>query len=183
MNRTVQITADGSQTIAIDDIQVTYHSRHGAMKESIHVFIEAGLNYVLLNTKKEQLSIFEMVFGTGLNALLTLDIAERKRLDVYYYTIEKFPLETDEWNMLLYGEQLQLQPEFEKLHNAEWSGDIQITDRFVLHKSQRSLLKQICRGNLILFILMLLLQGHNQRYGLKMFSKRCTVFLKKTEYW
>ncbi len=65
------ITEDGSSTIYNHSKQEHYHSIHGAVQESIHVFINAGLQHMLKSRQK--LSILEIGFGTGLNALLTLD--------------------------------------------------------------------------------------------------------------
>ncbi len=71
------ITADGSVTIAIPELKVTYHSKHGAIQESSHVFIEAGLKPLLQS--QQTIYIFEMGLGTGLNALLTLVEAEKQQ--------------------------------------------------------------------------------------------------------
>ena len=79
MERSVIITKDGSHTIAIPEMNVTYHSHHGAIQESMHVYIDAGLKYVSANLKPTNICIFDMGFGTGLNALLTLVEAEKER--------------------------------------------------------------------------------------------------------
>jgi tRNA U34 5-methylaminomethyl-2-thiouridine-forming methyltransferase MnmC len=65
------ITEDGSSTLYNHSKQEHYHSIHGAVQESVHVFINAGLQHMLKSRQK--LSILEIGFGTGLNALLTLD--------------------------------------------------------------------------------------------------------------
>jgi tRNA U34 5-methylaminomethyl-2-thiouridine-forming methyltransferase MnmC len=139
MIRTVQITADGSQTIAVQEMNVTYHSRHGAIQESRHVFIEAGLEYVLQGHNEEQLSVFEMGFGTGLNALLSLQLAKDLDKRIYYFSVEQFPLTKEEWQLLAYGRQSGLEKEFEQLHTAEWDKDVQMSKQFVLHKCRQSL--------------------------------------------
>jgi len=73
MQREIQVTADGSHTIAIPEMKVTYHSHHGAIDESMHVYIKAGLHTLLSNPQPiTPLSILEIGFGTGLNALLSL---------------------------------------------------------------------------------------------------------------
>ena len=71
MQKELIITADGSHSISIADLQVTYHSIYGAIQESKHVFIEAGLKYVLCQPADGPISILEIGFGTGLNALLS----------------------------------------------------------------------------------------------------------------
>ena len=67
-NRVFKITADGSHTLYVTDLDETYHSKHGAIQEAEHVFIKAGLDY--FNTS--EISVLEIGFGTGLNTFLTL---------------------------------------------------------------------------------------------------------------
>jgi tRNA U34 5-methylaminomethyl-2-thiouridine-forming methyltransferase MnmC len=71
LNREILITGDGSPTLSIKGTGETYHSRHGALSESRHVFIEHGLKFVKRPDGKT-LDVFELGFGTGLNAALTL---------------------------------------------------------------------------------------------------------------
>ena len=82
-------TQDGSYTFYRADIDETYHSRHGAEQESMHVFIQYGLNYYSNLHTPERVSIYEVGYGTGLNALLSLHHAN---CAVDYYGIEKFPI-------------------------------------------------------------------------------------------
>ncbi|MBU7578084.1 MAG: SAM-dependent methyltransferase, partial [Flavihumibacter sp.] len=89
MERILEATADGSHTISIPEMQVTYHSKHGAVQESMHVFIEAGLRFKLKATNGS-LAILEMGFGTGLNALLTLLEAEGR--EIWYESLEAYPV-------------------------------------------------------------------------------------------
>jgi hypothetical protein len=42
MKKEIIVTVDGPHTIAIQEMNIMYHSRHGAIQESTHVFIEAG---------------------------------------------------------------------------------------------------------------------------------------------
>lgn len=73
MNREIVITGDGSHSIGVPGRGLFYHSRHGAIRESFHVFIESGLKYALekWSPQGRDIHILEMGFGTGLNALLT----------------------------------------------------------------------------------------------------------------
>lgn len=124
-------------------MNVTYHSHHGAIQESMHVFIDAGLKYVSDTLKVSYPSVFEMGFGTGLSALLTLIEAERKQLKIHYTTIELFPLHEAETMLLNYCEQLQrkdLEPVFQQLHHCEWEKDISITAFFTINKHRADLL-------------------------------------------
>lgn len=69
-NVKIELTEDGSATLFSERVNEHYHSIHGAVQESVHVFIKAGLQYIL--PKKHSINILEVGFGTGLNALLTL---------------------------------------------------------------------------------------------------------------
>ncbi len=136
MERIVQDTADGSPTIAIPDMQVTYHSRHGAVQESRHVFIQAGLQPLL--KQYTMLRVFEMGFGTGLNALLTLEQAIARDQFIYYQAVEKYPLNGKEIKLLNYK---QILPDeyFTTLHQCNWEEPVAIHPFFTLYKSWISL--------------------------------------------
>src|SRR6476659_3345181 len=96
MEREIIITSDGSNSITVPELNVTYHSIHGAIQESRHVFIEAGLNYVLNNATDQPINIFEMGLGTGLNAFLTALEAEKYQREIFYTAVEAFPLFIEE---------------------------------------------------------------------------------------
>ena len=137
------MTGDGSPTIAIPELNVTYHSIHGAIQESRHVFIDAGLKYVRPRVVANCLSVFEMGFGTGLNTLLTLIESEEPKQKISYETIELFPLTKDQIAGLNYCQQLErndLQETFERLHNCEWEKEVTITPNFTIKKSKTNLL-------------------------------------------
>lgn len=138
MQRMPIITKDGSHTISIPELGVTYHSHHGAVQESMHVFINAGLLVSDTST-----CILEMGFGTGLNALLTLIEAEKLQRLVHYTALELFPLQREEIIILNYCQQLNreyLNPFFQQLHACEWEKDIPITPHFTLHKKRKDLI-------------------------------------------
>jgi tRNA U34 5-methylaminomethyl-2-thiouridine-forming methyltransferase MnmC len=141
MERILQHTSDGSHTIAVPSMHVTYHSIHGAIQESMHVFINAGLQPLL--HQFETLYIFEMGFGTGLNALLSLQQAIRYDQKIFYYAVELFPLKQNEYASLNYSSQLQdesLQSYFKFMHECEWEKEVSIHPLFILHKTNQSLL-------------------------------------------
>lgn len=129
IQRELQLTADGSHTIFIPEIDEHYHSVNGAIQESLHVFIEAGLRQL----DKDVIHVFEIGFGTGLNAFLTaLETLANPSLRVIYYTVEQYPLDMDLVRKLNYGTS---QPAlFQKLHEVEWEVLQPITDRFSLFK-------------------------------------------------
>jgi tRNA U34 5-methylaminomethyl-2-thiouridine-forming methyltransferase MnmC len=140
MKREVIRTADGSHTISIPELNVTYHSRHGAIQESLHVFIEAGLHHLL--DRMEQpgaIRIFEMGFGTGLNAFLTALEAEQKQRKMHYTAVEPYPLAPEEASPLNYTETLQHNAVFSSLHQCPWHEDVLITGHFTLRKEKTSL--------------------------------------------
>lgn len=87
-------TADGSKTIYNAIVGENYHSRHGALQESLHVFIKSGLEYFLENSssQKSSVSILEVGFGTGLNFLLTADYCTNNNINLKYTGIEAYPL-------------------------------------------------------------------------------------------
>lgn len=89
MNK-ITLTADGSNTLFNETIGEHYHSKHGALQESKHVFIDAGLKHVA--TKQNEISILEIGFGTGLNFLMTCVEAQAQNLQIKYTGIEAFPL-------------------------------------------------------------------------------------------
>jgi tRNA U34 5-methylaminomethyl-2-thiouridine-forming methyltransferase MnmC len=139
MKKEIILTSDHSHSIVIPAMNVTYHSTHGAIQESMHVFIEAGLNHI---ARRDQVCIFEMGFGTGLNTLLTIAEAEKKQQKIYYETVEADPLEANLYTLLNYCEQLNrpdLQPLLELLHRCDWNAAIEITPYFTFKKNLTSL--------------------------------------------
>lgn len=134
------LTADGSHTLISKQLGVTYHSIHGAIQESNHVFIQAGLK--LISDSKKQINILEMGFGTGLNALLTYHFAESNLLNIHYTTIEAYPIQFDMYNSLNYCNLLgksNLQSSFKLMHESDWNTDILIQSNFILHKINKKL--------------------------------------------
>jgi tRNA U34 5-methylaminomethyl-2-thiouridine-forming methyltransferase MnmC len=91
-NLTFALTDDGSSTIFNASIGEHYHSRHGALQESRHVFLKSGLEYYLGKEQIKKADILEVGFGTGLNFLLTADYSLMKDLEVHYTGIEAYPL-------------------------------------------------------------------------------------------
>ncbi|WEK37125.1 MAG: tRNA (5-methylaminomethyl-2-thiouridine)(34)-methyltransferase MnmD [Candidatus Pseudobacter hemicellulosilyticus] len=148
MERRIQPTADGSVTIAIPDAGITFHSLHGAIQESTHIFIEAAYRHLLATAAPAgPVCILEMGFGTGLNALLTLLEADSGRQQVEYSTVEAFPLEPAFLPQLNYCIQLQqaaYQPLFEQLHTGAWEQPVPVSPYFRFTKYQQTL-EAFCR--------------------------------------
>jgi tRNA U34 5-methylaminomethyl-2-thiouridine-forming methyltransferase MnmC len=100
MKRELRLTADGSPTLYVPELDETYHSMHGSVQEARHVFIENGLRYVSAELK--QVNILEVGFGTGLNALLTAQYAQENTIDVNYVGLEAYPVEEKVWKAIKY---------------------------------------------------------------------------------
>ena len=130
----LKITADGSHTLFVPGLDETYHSRHGAIQESLHVFINAGLRY--LNNKN--INVLEIGFGTGLNAFLTLLEANKGETTINYTSLEAFPLEMDLVKQLNYTSELEIENNtaelYNKLHEVDWESTQHITNDFKLKK-------------------------------------------------
>jgi tRNA U34 5-methylaminomethyl-2-thiouridine-forming methyltransferase MnmC len=143
VKREIILTGDGSGSITIPEMNVTYHSIHGAIQESMHVFIQAGLRDPEMFDSVGVHNILEIGFGTGLNALLTLIEADRHKNRIYYTAIELYPLRETEISQLNYCEQLN-QPHykrlFEKMHQCGWEEMFEISDNFRLTKIKCNLL-------------------------------------------
>ncbi|MCL2041537.1 MAG: tRNA (5-methylaminomethyl-2-thiouridine)(34)-methyltransferase MnmD [Bacteroidales bacterium] len=133
MTRNIIITRDGSHTLYLPDVDESYHSVHGAVREAQHVYIRAALREVL--PLLPEIRLLEVGFGTGLNALLTL-LANDTQKKIYYCGVEAFPLTASEVQHLNYPELLQIDRQlFQSLHDAAWdAGYEEITPTFYLKK-------------------------------------------------
>jgi tRNA U34 5-methylaminomethyl-2-thiouridine-forming methyltransferase MnmC len=139
VEKSLIITADGSHSIAIPELNVTYHSIHGAIQESKHVYIDAGLYGSGHSNWPDQYKIFEMGLGTGLNALLTAIEAEKQKKTIYYTVVEQLPLSLEEIKALNYCEHLQHEKLFLKIHESKWEEDVTISEYFILRKEKANL--------------------------------------------
>ena len=134
----IKLTEDGSSTLYRPDLDEHYHSIHGAVQESMHVFIDAGLKKCTSNSLK----IMEIGFGTGLNALLTILNADNKQ--IIYHTIEKYPLNKDIINDINYPYIINSEKAanyFKKIHETPWNTDCNIDTNFILKKIEVDLLE------------------------------------------
>jgi tRNA U34 5-methylaminomethyl-2-thiouridine-forming methyltransferase MnmC len=91
-NLSIVTTADGSKTIFNAKVGENYHSKHGALQESQHVFLNSGLRYFLAGKEADSVSILEVGLGTGLNFLLSADFCTAKQIKLNYTGIEAYPL-------------------------------------------------------------------------------------------
>ncbi|WP_209404447.1 tRNA (5-methylaminomethyl-2-thiouridine)(34)-methyltransferase MnmD [Pseudozobellia sp. WGM2] len=135
MKRKIITTGDGSKTIQISDWNEQYHSKHGAIQEAYHVFIEMGLSLFA----DRELSILEIGFGTGLNAFITFLEAEKRSLVINYNGVEKFPVSVEEVQQLNYVSELKAENYedlFSRMHDSPWERDNLISENFRLTKRQ-----------------------------------------------
>lgn len=126
----LQVTEDGSHTFFLPEMDEHYHSTHGAIQESNHVFLNAGL----FASPLENWQVFEVGFGTGLNAFLTALAATQQKRVCEYTAVELFPLSLENTLRLNYPELLGDTSLFQKLHEASWNERVQVNDYFYLHK-------------------------------------------------
>ena len=132
MKREIIRTEDGSTTIRLADWDECYHSRHGAVQEAYHVFIKNGLSLF----KGKPVSILEVGFGTGLNALITfLESDAYGPMD--YVGVEAYPVSADEVAQMNYPAQLGAiasQSVFDFMHTTDWERQVPISENFQLTK-------------------------------------------------
>ena len=94
-------TGDGSHTILNTILNEPYHSMFGAISESSHIYIDNGLKFLAF---RDMITVFEMGFGTGLNALLSLKFSIENNMSVSYVAIENHPLPLEMVKALNYPE-------------------------------------------------------------------------------
>ena len=148
----IEPTDDGSQTLRHPLFGETYHSVRGAEGEARHVYIDAGFHYILEANDRFRakagngadrktapvatLRIFEMGFGSGLNAWLTARAAAGTGRRVEYVALEHYPVAMGTVQGLGYA----ADPLFEALHQAPWNEAVPATESFSLKKVAASLL-------------------------------------------
>ncbi len=137
MERKIFITSDGSSSIFLPELKETYHSKHGAIQEAYHVFINNGLDQF---ADHAIINILEIGFGTGLNCFITYLESKRRNLKVKYDGVEAYPLEAEDISQLNYVQELKATNEskvFQKLHSISWGDSHKLTDEFYLIKRKQ----------------------------------------------
>jgi tRNA U34 5-methylaminomethyl-2-thiouridine-forming methyltransferase MnmC len=131
-------TEDGSHSLYHEGLKETYHSFHGALQESVHVFIDKGLRFWRNKSGlPKEVDIFEVGFGTGLNALLAAQFAIENEVKINYTSVEPFPLDLEIVSQLNYAQLIdenKLKTVFDELHFAEWDKAVEINSYFSIHK-------------------------------------------------
>ncbi|MFT4663238.1 MAG: tRNA U34 5-methylaminomethyl-2-thiouridine-forming methyltransferase MnmC [Polaribacter sp.] len=134
---TLITTADGSHSLVSEQFKVAYHSHHGAIQETNHVFIEAGM---LFQIKRNQpLRILELGLGTGLNTLVTYLKAAESAIPVSYTSLEQFPIPWELAEQCNFLEQLdapEALPSFQKIHCGSFEDWHSLSPDFRFRKIQ-----------------------------------------------
>jgi tRNA U34 5-methylaminomethyl-2-thiouridine-forming methyltransferase MnmC len=143
-SKMIVITADGSDTIYVPGLNEHYHSVNGAVQESEHIFIKNGLDFC----KADPVNIFEVGFGTGLNAFLTAVKADKGR-SVNYTSVEKYPLSVSVIKALNYPMFVRenVRNVFDSIHSAGWEDYHSVSKYFKLRKMNLDLITDKLSGS------------------------------------
>jgi tRNA U34 5-methylaminomethyl-2-thiouridine-forming methyltransferase MnmC len=139
-------TEDGSHSLFSEQFAVGYHSKYGAVQESQHVFIQAGLAPALAT--KPTVRVFEMGFGSGLNAYLSLLLLTDQQQTIYFETVEAFPIPLVQAASLNYAFLLKgSNDDFLALHQAPWNEPVAVTSQFTLCKKSGTIQETTLSGD------------------------------------
>ncbi len=146
MKISVIFTDDNSMSLQNCTLNESYHSGFGALQESKHVFVKNGLDNFIDNN---EISILEFGFGTGLNALLALEFAEKNKIKINYFSIEKYPVELKYIKRLNYHELVpKFGARFIDLHKSDWDKELEISEFFRLTKIENDFLETKLPSNI-----------------------------------
>ncbi|MFN4879378.1 MAG: tRNA (5-methylaminomethyl-2-thiouridine)(34)-methyltransferase MnmD [Flavobacteriia bacterium] len=144
MKRELRLTADGSPTLYVPELDETYHSMHGSVQEARHVFIENGLRFVA--TESKQVNILEVGFGTGLNALLTALYAKENAIHINYVGLEAYPVEEAIWKEINYHTDAEARSLYTKIMAPPFGETISIELNFSLFKEAKLIQDWVANG-------------------------------------
>ncbi len=132
-------TNDQSHTLYNSELNETYHSRNGAIEEAEYVYLKQGFEPAA--NKKNSLNLLEIGFGTGLNAILTLQKSNQLSVNCHYVSLETNPLPVELIQQLNYPQFLQPNSinTFNQIHQCAWNLDHALTPNFTLHKAEQSI--------------------------------------------
>ena len=150
MEHNITTSGDGSSTLQLTRFNETYHSRNGAYTEAQHIYIKNGLEHLFQTNGTQNINVFDVGFGTGLNCILAwawqqaLAAAGLPHPSITYYGIEKYPIPLTETEQLNYHTIIaqhsnllphKLQETFLLMHSCPWEEDVAISGNFTLHKN------------------------------------------------
>ena len=141
------LTGDGSHSLLSEEFGVPYHSVHGAVQETRHVFIQAGFLESANNAK--HLKVLELGFGTGLNALMTFLEASLKGVRVSYTGLDTSPVSPLLASTLNYPELVDDDRSasiLSAMHLSPWEEATPITQDFILTKHQTDACEWVSSG-------------------------------------
>ena len=140
---------DGSHTIELIGQNEQYHSTHGAVQESNHVYIKHGLERIAESRK--HINILEVGMGTGLNVLLTFQYAMKHQLDIHYTAVEAYPLEETIYQQLNYSHIIDnddsLASIFNRIHDSQWNEEISLNNTFRFIKIDQKIQQTLLTDN------------------------------------
>lgn len=132
-------TADGSVTLLNTTLNATYHSRFGALQESRHIYIDCGLKHAAA-TFGSSIRVFEMGFGTGLNAWLTQQEAKKSGLTIDYTSVEKYPIPPELFGTLNYASDKTAEEDLRFILSAAWEKAVWTHPYFSITKHHKDVL-------------------------------------------
>ncbi len=138
MKLIIEKTADGSPTLYREDIDEHYHSVKGAVAESQHVYIEEGWRKA--SEIFRPVRVFEVGFGSGLNAALTASVALNAKIPTEYYTVELYPLPKETTELISSESETEFRETLQLVNDAPWETAVEINPYFTLHKLEANLL-------------------------------------------
>ena len=136
LKREIIQTSDGSTTIHLPDWNESYHSKHGAIQEAYHVFIQNGFSLY----KDKPVSILEIGFGTGLNAFITFIESQKFNQQINYVGVEAYPISAAEVLSMNYVNELQSErysEVFKEMHKCQWNEKVPVSENFTLTKRKQ----------------------------------------------
>jgi tRNA U34 5-methylaminomethyl-2-thiouridine-forming methyltransferase MnmC len=137
MTPELKITADGSPTLYLAELDEHYHSYHGALQESLHVFIDHGYRKMTDN----RITILEYGLGTGLNLMCTLAafLKDEPGKQLHYISLEKYPISAEQAQTLAYAKHFDFEDaaeRFQQIHHLPWGERHELLPNFSFTKHQ-----------------------------------------------
>lgn len=138
------ITSDGSATLFNAAIGENYHSKHGALQESQHVFVNSGLQFFVDTFKKQEVDILEVGFGTGLNFLLSAEKAKEANIRINYTGIELHPVPQHLLSQTEYGQYIKSKENWQHfldVYDKSFTKEVEYIENVIFRNHQVELLK------------------------------------------